>query len=284
MLRSNITTNIKNLFGIMGFCLIIGVGCVAAPTPSQPTAPKPTTAQPTSEPTAEPPKTSPTPTPTRIVPTPTSLPTETSLPPTDEPDVEVLEIVVPAGNEATIDGVLSTEEWERALQIDLDDENQLLLMHASGYLYIGMRGKPESATNICVDQGDQVSILHSSAALGTAVYQLGDGVWERVRDFEWCCRHTTDSTQAQEVLDTHLQEEGWVANNAFRGVPEEIEYQIAMPDDSLRLSVNTIQPPSYRTVLSWPKGLEDDCSRLGPIPEEAQFSPEGWVTLSVTQE
>jgi hypothetical protein len=280
MPRSSITPRLYSLTSFLVLCLIIGTGCAPTSTPSQAIVTQATIAQPTSEPTIIiPPQT-----PTELKPTQTEQPTETPLPPTAAPETEDLEIVVPPGTEAMIDGVLSAEEWEGALQIDLDDENQLLLMHASGYLYIGMRGKPEPATNICVDQGDQVSILHSSAALGTAVYQLGDGVWERVRDFEWCCRQMTDSTQAQEVLDKHLQEEGWVANNAFRGVPGEIEYQIAMPDDSLRLSVNTIEPPSYRSVLSWPEGLEDDCSRLGPIPEKAQFSQDEWVTLLVTQE
>ena len=280
MPRSNITPRLNSLTAFLVLCLLIGAGCTPTSTPSQAIATQATIAQPTSEPTII----IPTQTPTELKPTQTEQLTETPLPPTAAPETENLEIIVPPGTEATIDGVLSAEEWEGALQIDLDDENQLLLMHASGYLYIGMRGKPEPATNICVDQGDQVSILHSSAALGTAVYQPGDGVWERVRDFEWCCRQTTDSTQAQEVLDKHLQEEGWVANNAFRGVPGEIEYQIALPDDSLRLAVNIIEPPSYRSVISWPKGLEDDCSRLGPIPEEAQFSKDDWVTLSVTQE
>jgi len=223
---------------------------------------------------------------TEILPTPTSLPTETSLPPTDEPEIEASEIIVPAGNEAIIDGVLSADEWEPAIQIDLDDESQLFLMHAGGYLFLGRRGKPEPVTSICLDQMEQVSILHSSAAIGTAVYQLGEGVWELVREFEWCCRETTDSPQAQEALGIHLQDEGWVANNGRVGVLEEIEFQIAMPDNSLRLVVNSIGPPYYRSVLSWPKDLADDCGSLemitGPIPEQAQFSLEEWITLSIS--
>jgi len=223
---------------------------------------------------------------TENIPAPTSQPTETSLPPTDGPEVEASEIVVPAGTVAIIDGVLSADEWEAAIQIDLVDESQLFLMHAGGYLYLGMRGKPEPVTSLCIDQSEQVSILHSSAAIGTAVYQFGDGVWELVRDFEWCCRETTDSPQAQAALGKHLQDEGWVANNGRVGVPEEIEFQIAMPDNSLRLAVNSIGPPYYRSVLSWPNDLADDCSSLemitGPIPEQAQFSLEEWITLSIS--
>ena len=220
MPSSKITTRTNNLIVIMVSSLIIGVGCAPTSTPSQPTAPQPTIAQPTSTPT----EILLTPTLTENIPAPTSQSTETSLPPTAEPEVEASEIVVPAGTEAIIDGVLSADEWEPAIQIDLDDESQLFLMHAGGYLYLGMRGKPEPVTSICLDQTEQVSILHSSAAIGTAVYQLGDGVWELLREFEWCCRETTDSPQAQKALGTHLQDEAWVANNGRVGVPEEIEF------------------------------------------------------------
>jgi len=281
MPSSKITTRSNTIIVIMVSSLIIGAGCAPTSTPSQPTAPQPTIAQPSSTPT----EIFPTPMLTEILPAPTSQPAETFLPPTAELEVEASEIVVPAGNEAIIDGVLSADEWEAAIQIDLDDESQLFLMHAGGYLYLGMRGKPEPVTSICLDQTEQVSILHSSAAIGTAVYQIGDGVWELVREFEWCCRETTDSPQAQEALGTYLQDEGWVANNGRVGVLEEIEFQLAMPDISLRLAVNSIGPPYYRSVLSWPNDLADDCGSLemitGSIPEQAQFSLEEWVTLSI---
>lgn len=268
MERSKITTHIFNLVVIMSVSLIIGVGCAPTSTPSQPIEAQPTL------------------TPTEIIPTPTSQPTKTPLPPTDEPEEKDLAIVVPPGNEATIDGVLSPDEWESAIQINLVDEGQLFLMHAGGYLYLGIKARPEPVTSICVDQSGQVSILHSSAALGTSIYQQGDTIWEQIKDFEWCCRDTTDSPQAQEARQTHLVKDGWVASNGRMGNPEEVEYQIAMPDDSLRLAVASIGAPNYSSVISWPEELVDDCSSLdmigGPIPEQAQFSVEEWITLTIS--
>ena len=254
--------------------LIFGVSCSPASTPTQLTE---------AQPTAAPTKTIPTPTPT-----PAMQPTNTSLPPTDEPEGKDITVVVPPGNEAVIDGVLSPDEWGSAIQIDLVDESQLFLMHAGGYLYLGIRAKPEPVTSICVDQIDQVSILHSSAALGTAIYQKGGAIWEQVKDFEWCCRDTTDSPQAQEALQTHLLQAGWVANNGRMGNSDEVEFQIAIEADSLRLAVNSIGAPNYGTVISWPAALGDDCSSLdmigGPIPEQAQFSIEEWVTVTTSQD
>jgi hypothetical protein len=223
-----------------------------------------------------------------VIPSPTQPPTETAAPPTTEPDIRGPEIAVPAGSEAIIDGVLMPEEWEDAIELDMEEGYQLFLMHAGGYLYIGVRGKPEPVTSICLDQGKEVSILHSSAAIGTALYELGHGVWDLVRDFEWCCRETDNSPQAKESLSRHLQEEGWTANNGLTGVQEEVEYQILLPGDSMRLAVNSIGQPNYRTVHSWPGNLVDDCSRLsmitGPIPEEAQFSIGGWAALSISDD
>lgn len=264
---------------IAGICLIAGAACSSTASPSPQSA----------RPPAEVPATEalPAATATEMIPAPTQPPTETA-PPTTEPGIRGPEIAVPAGSEAVIDGVLSPEEWEAATQIELDDEYQLFLMHAGGYLYIGVRGKPEPVTSICLDQGKVVSILHSSAAIGTARYALMQGDWDLVQDFEWCCRETDNSSRAQENLNRHLEEAGWTASNGLTGVQEEVEYQIVLPDNPLHLALNSIGQPDYRTVHSWPESLVDDCSRLsmltGPIPEEAQFSIGGWVTLSVSKD
>ena len=282
MLKGKISTCKTKLSAVLLVFLSFGFGCTQAP--SQTVILQPTFTQESIKPTIK----IPTPTSTITIPTPTIQPTATQSPATAVARTEPLEFSVPPGKMANIDGVLSADEWSAALAIDLDGENQLFLMHAGGYLYLGMRGKPEPVISICLDQVDQVSILHSSAAIGTAIYQPVEGVWELVKDFEWCCRETEDSTRAQEALDMQLELDGWVANNGLRGVPEEVEFQIAMPDDSLHLAVNAIGPPSYRSVLSWPRELADDCSRLsmitGPIPEQAQFSQADWVTLAIIQE
>jgi hypothetical protein len=177
------------------------------------------------------------------------------------------------------------DEWEAAMQVDLDDESQLFLMHAGGYLYIGIRAKPEPVISICIDQQGRVEILHSSAAIGTAIYQPGEGTWEQVSGFEWCCRDTTDSDQAREERGTYLQEAGWIASNGRMGNPEEVEYQVELQDDSVRLAVSSLGSPDYETVTTWPAKLSDGCSDpvmlKGPIPGQTQFSQEEWITLTM---
>lgn len=255
---------------ILCLCLAIGVSCVADSQPAKPT------------------DVSSTETPMKADPASTMQPAQTDLPATLESESQELLVPVPLGSEASIDGVLDTEEWEAAMPIDLEGEGQLFLMHAGGYLYLGVKAKPEPVTSICIDQGEQVSILHSSAALGTAIYQRGDGAWEQVKEFEWCCRDVTDSPQAQEARQAQLLQDGWVASNGRMGNSEQVEYQIAFPGDSLRLAVNSIGAPDYESVISWPADLSDDCSNpemlTGPIPEQVGFSPDQWITLTISPE
>lgn len=255
------------LAAVWSLCLMVEVSCVSVSPPVRSSEALPAII------------------PTRTMPTLTLRATQPALPSTDEPESKGLDIAVPPGKEVVIDGLLSVDEWESAKQIDLSGDNQLFLMHAAGYLYLGIRAKPEPVTSICIDQADQISILHSSAAIGTAVYRLGDGVWEQVRSFDWCCRDTTDRPQAQEERSAHLQEQGWIASNGRMGIPQEVEFQISLPGDSIRLVVSSIGAPDYESVISWPGGLADGCSSpdmlKGPIPEETQFSLEDWITLTM---
>ena len=248
--------------------LVIGVSCAPATITSLPP-----TALPTLIPTKE-------------ILTPTSLITITPLKPTEIPESKDLEILVPGGNEATIDGVLSPEEWDPAYQTELVGGGELLLMHEGGYLYLGIRAKPEPVTSICLDQGDRVSILHSSAAIGTATYQQGDEAWEMIRGFEWCCREITDSPQAQELRSEHLQQNNWLASNGRMGAAEDVEFKIGMPDGLLRLAITSIGAPDYEDIAWWPVDMADDCRTprmiQGSLPDQAQFTVENWMTLTAS--
>ena len=221
--------------------------------------------------------------PTGITATPTLIPTPTPINPTDTPESNLSLVIVPGGNAPVIDGSLLPEEWQSAFQSEMSGGGELLLMHDGGYLYIGVRSKPEPVTSICIDQGERVSILHSSAALGTAIYEQGDAVWEMIQGFEWCCRETTDSPQAQESRSENLELNGWMASNGRMGTPEDVEFKIDMPEGQLRLAVTSIGAPDYEEIAWWPVEMADDCRNpqmiRGSIPEQAQFSVENWMML-----
>jgi hypothetical protein len=211
---------------------------------------------------------------------PTATPQTTSLIATVTPAVG---LQAPQGNAAIIDGTFSPGEWDGALMTDLANGGELMLMHDDGYLYLGIRSRAMGFGSICTAGDNQVSILHSSAGLGTAIFERDGEDWRRIQQFTYCCWEATQSE-----LDGFLLREGWVASVGTKGVPEEMEYQIAMNDGSLTLAVVYVDDFTFETALYWPENLEDDCLglALGPDdpPERLSFSPEIWVTIIASTE
>jgi hypothetical protein len=127
------------------------------------------------------------------------------------------------------------------------------------------------------------SILHSSAALGTALYQKGMGSWQQTQGFVWRCRNTDNSEVAQAERDAFLKEEHWVAANARMGSPNELEYQLEVTNETLRLAVNFIRASNPNVKIPWPNDLDDDCIKPTPggMPAQFHFSPDRWATIGI---
>jgi hypothetical protein len=195
-------------------------------------------------------------------------------------------IHVPQGKPLDIDGTISPGEWDSAEVETFSDGSELFLMYKEGYLYLGIRANtPEMIVgNIFIDRGDEIAILHASAALGTAIYEKVMGSWQRTRDFVWRCRKTDDSETTQAERDAFLEEEYWVAANARMGTPNELEYQIEMTNENLRLAVTFIRASNPNMKIPWPNDLDDDCikSTVGGMPTQLFFTPEKWATIGIS--
>ena len=144
------------------------------------------------------------------------------------------DITVPQGFTPTLDGTILEDEWSNARREAISDSTALLLMHGSDYLYLGIRAKTEDMIvgNIFVVRGENVAVLHSSAALGTAIYSEEGNVWRQSKGFEWCCRSTGEGASTKAERDSFLEEEHWLANNSRMGAPNELEYQLKIPDET----------------------------------------------------
>jgi hypothetical protein len=99
-----------------------------------------------------------------------------------------LSLEIPRAEQPILDGTISPREWSGAYQTELSGGGELLLITADGYLFLGIRGKPEPVISICLDRGREVAILHSSAAIGTAIYKQGENTWDQVQGFTWSNR------------------------------------------------------------------------------------------------
>ena len=210
-----------------------------------------------------------------------NMPTETeTLPPPISPD---LIITIPNGNPADLDGTISADEWKNAKQESFSDGSELLLMHNEGYLYLGIRANTPGMIvgNIFIDQNDQVSIFHSSAALGTAIYEKRSDGWEQIQAFSWRCRSANNSPSAKAEREAFFQQEHWLANNSRMGTAQELEYKIAMPEGLLRIAVSFTRASDTSTRIYWPTSLVDDSTvqPQGEYPTTMQFSPATWMTV-----
>ena len=219
--------------------------------------------------------------PPTITPTVLSKPTATETPlstvPTD------LIVNIPNGNHPTLDGTISPDEWSDAKQELFSDGSELLMMHHEGYLYVGLRANTPGMIvgNIFVEHNNRVLIFHTSAALGTAIYEKRSDIWEQTQAFSWRCRSTNNSASAIAEREEFFQQEGWLASNSRMGIPQELEYKISLPNGSLRLAVTFTRASDTSTRIYWPVSLEDDCTKApqGEFPTSLQFAPSTWMTV-----
>ncbi|MCD6286568.1 MAG: hypothetical protein J7M39_11715 [Anaerolineae bacterium] len=213
---------------------------------------------------------------------------EDSVPATETltPQAEQAAVSVPPGNPPSIDGTLSAGEWGDAAIELLSDGSELLLMHAEGYLYLGIRSttREGSATNIYVEDDDQVRILHASAALGTAITQQGTDNWQQTREFDWKCRGSSNSEAAVAARAAYLRDEGWVVGISPMGTPNELEYQIELMSTLRRIAVSAARSSSPDERVFWPATLDDDCIKPTPggMPPELHLSPAQWAEIDLS--
>ena len=158
-------------------------------------------------------------------------------------------------------------------------------MQDGHFIYLAIRAR-ESGTiagNVFIQQGDQIKILHSSAALGTALFLKEDLKWQKTQDFSWRCRSTGDSQSDNDERADFLLEEGWLAANGRMGIPNELEYKIKILDGGFHMAVVYMKAyPPYEKI-AWPDMLEDDSIQpsQGGLPEEMWFSPADWIMFEM---
>ena len=192
-------------------------------------------------------------------------------------------VTVPRGA-ATLDGTLAPGEWPGAYLGRLTGDGEVLLMYDGGFLYLGVRRRADLVVTVCLDRGDSVAVLHSSAALGTAVYRRGPNGWDLTRRFIWELRDSTMTAAAQREREAFLQREGWVATNAYVGARTDTEFAIAMPSGRLRLAVVPMSVgEGYQETAWWPGRLADGCRvgdlLSGHLPTLLHFAPDTWMTV-----
>jgi hypothetical protein len=199
--------------------------------------------------------------------------------------ISTFDFSVPAGSTPAIDGTLAPGEWDAARVETFSDGSQLFLLYAEGSLYVGVRGvTPEMiAGNIFLERGGEVAVLHASAALGTAIYKQAGETWQRTQDFSWRCRATDDGPTAVAESAEFFDAEHWLAANARRGTPNELEFRIETDEAVLRLAANIVRSSDPQAKPFWPATLDDDTTLPTPggYPDAMHFETGEWAAIGL---
>jgi len=192
-------------------------------------------------------------------------------------------IEVPEGEIPKIDGVMSKTEWGDAWTGIFSDNSRIFLKINDGYLYLGIQAatKDMIVGNVFINHNDEIKILHSSAALGTAIYKKEGTSWKQDQPFSWRCRETGESESAIKEREDFLITDGWVAANARMGTPNELEYKILVTEETFRIAVNFIEGSKQESKNPWPIGLNDGVITPTPggYPLEMSFNLSIWGVL-----
>ncbi|NOT06828.1 MAG: hypothetical protein HOP28_01345, partial [Gemmatimonadales bacterium] len=119
---------------------------------------------------------------------------------------------VPRGSAPTLDGTIGPAEWTDAADLPLGTGGHLYLKHDGRDLHVAIRGSGLILADLCVERGDTVRVLHSSASLGTATYAPG-GTDSRTRlgVFAWALRDGTAESRGPAGRQEHYDRFGWAA-------------------------------------------------------------------------
>lgn len=204
------------------------------------------------------------------------------LPPTPTPTIQPTTTPTPLPQ---IDGTILPGEWAGAVTELFADGSELLILQTADTLYLAIRASTDEmiAGNVFIQNGDEVRILHTSAALGTAIYRQSGDLWAQTKGFEWCCRETVIDAAQEAERTAFWKQEGWMGVNSRIGTPNELEYQIALGEADFRLAVNFLRVSISDEKIPFPAGLTDDCilPTPGSYPTEFHFAPETWYLVRV---
>jgi hypothetical protein len=193
---------------------------------------------------------------------------------------------IPQENAPLIDGTLSPGEWDTALQESFADGSQLSLLVSGGTLYLNIHDQPLDVIigNVYINRGDEIAILHASAALGSAIYKKTGEEWTMTKDFIWSCRDSSNSEAARTEREVFLQQERWIASIAGMGNIDGLEYQIDLSGASMQMAITIHKESDPSMRFTWPAGTQDDPLEqfVSDFPTSLTFYPEGWAKITLT--
>jgi hypothetical protein len=217
---------------------------------------------------------------TSIVEATATIPPLPTLTPTQEESYT--NVHIPTGLPAAIDGIIDPDEWADADMQEMNDGSKLYLKYAEDALYLAIDAQEPGTVNLGIIRDGELWILHSSAALGSAVFSPHEDGWQLRKTYEWCCR----ATYVNSELDSLMVAEGWLSTNQFVGNENQTEYLVEIPEEEIIISITYIFYDGINAAY-WPLSLAHSdlllFSSQPQVGDQAIFTTDDWVQLIVKQ-
>lgn len=185
-----------------------------------------------------------------------------------------------------LDGRVDEAEWKAASTQQLEGGGTVQLMVRDNLLYLGIRGPAEGIAHVCVGSGDEVRILHVSAAVGSAAYRRAGDSWSLQTPFAWSLRDAGMTGAPGDARTAYLQKEGWVGtvSRMGRNTDREVIIDRTRFRSPLRLAVGYVTTTNGGPggVSRWPD-IRDSCTNqktvAGHLPDTAKFLVNDWALV-----
>lgn len=190
---------------------------------------------------------------------------------------------------AQLDGQLSKNEQFK--EIAIGAEVSLKIKQDENVIYLNLQSEELLVASICISQGNEVYILHASAALGMMKYvkKENSNQWTTTDKFNWQLRETGLDESSIRKRSAYFETNKWVSNTMSMGVVGENELII---DKSLINNVNSFQlaaglmpAKTPDEIISIPKGHEAGCANAllvsGDPKPSYDFLTRGWYKIEL---
>lgn len=192
------------------------------------------------------------------------------------------QLALPRAATPIVDGTAGEDEWKAAWRSTQRDTT-LLLLHDGEDIYAAVKSPVIAITSIYVARGDELKILHASAAIGEAVYRRDSaGEWRLQTKFGFTRYKSSEDILARGK--TFFDDHGWLSSHMRLGAPGDTEFRLRGRSlDGARVAVTYYDPERRNVLFAYPQGLTGDVVaheiQAGYTPEVLKIQPESWVTL-----
>ena len=192
------------------------------------------------------------------------------------------QLALPRSPSPVIDGTAADAEWKAAWR-STNRDTTLFLLHDGEDIYAAVKSPGFAITSVYVARGDELKILHASAAIGEAVYRRdAQGAWRLQTKFAFTRYKGPEDiiARGKGFFDEH----GWLSSHMRLGAPGDTEFRLQGRSlDGARVAITYYDPERRNVLLAYPAGLAGDVVaheiQAGYTPDVLKIQPESWVTL-----